>query len=334
MGEGVFSLAADPALPENRVWENPLLAENSRQGFAPLGSTLHLGFEQVNSRTALGMRPTLYDEGIRSRCTGKERDTETGLDYFGARYYASNMGRFMSPDPLMASAFISDPQSWNRYTYTRNNPLKFIDPDGMKEISPEDCAKTKACVVVQLNLIVDKNADLTQKQIDEFKNNEVQRLKDEFGSNLVSFKVTQTEGEVSSKDGKITDVVGAKSGAMNLVLTDNRFFSQSAASGVINGKAVAMLNANADYRGDAGHEITHILAGHSTSFLAKATAWAYNKGGMFGGALVGLPANVWYDTVVGVARTVPLGYPYTDINMAARRFAAPTDQKAIRPTQK
>ena len=35
-----------------------------------------------------------------SRYTGKERDTESGLDYFGARYYGSSMGRFMSPDPL------------------------------------------------------------------------------------------------------------------------------------------------------------------------------------------------------------------------------------------
>jgi RHS repeat-associated protein len=33
--------------------------------------------------------------------TGKERDTESGNDYFGARYYASSMGRFMSPDPLL-----------------------------------------------------------------------------------------------------------------------------------------------------------------------------------------------------------------------------------------
>jgi RHS repeat-associated protein len=61
--------------------------------------------------------------------TGKERDTESGNDYFGGRYYASTMGRFMSPDP---GPFIwHDPQTLNRYAYTRNNPLKFIDPTGM-----------------------------------------------------------------------------------------------------------------------------------------------------------------------------------------------------------
>lgn len=63
--------------------------------------------------------------------TGKERDTESGLDYFGARYYGSNIGRFISPDPkiLNVQRFL-DPQQWNMYVYTRNNPLIYIDPDG------------------------------------------------------------------------------------------------------------------------------------------------------------------------------------------------------------
>jgi RHS repeat-associated protein len=66
-----------------------------------------------------------------SRFTGKERDSETGLDYFGARYYGSAMGRFTSPDPkMLSSQRLHDPQQWNMYTYTRNNPLLFVDPDG------------------------------------------------------------------------------------------------------------------------------------------------------------------------------------------------------------
>jgi RHS repeat-associated protein len=63
--------------------------------------------------------------------TGKERDTESGLDYFGARLYASNMGRFMSPDPgWYLQADVRNPQSWNQYSYVLNNPLTNIDPDG------------------------------------------------------------------------------------------------------------------------------------------------------------------------------------------------------------
>jgi RHS repeat-associated protein len=62
---------------------------------------------------------------------GKERDSETGLDYFGARYYASQTGRFTTVDPVLnIEAALTDPQRWNRYAYARNNPLVFIDPDG------------------------------------------------------------------------------------------------------------------------------------------------------------------------------------------------------------
>ena len=63
--------------------------------------------------------------------TGKERDTESGLDSFGARYYTSGMGRFTSPDPLLSSGQLSNPQAWNRYTYTLNNPLRIVDPTGL-----------------------------------------------------------------------------------------------------------------------------------------------------------------------------------------------------------
>ena len=61
--------------------------------------------------------------------TGKERDTESGNDYFGARYYASSMGRFLSPDDG-SDQDSGDPQSWNLYSYVRNNPLGGVDEDG------------------------------------------------------------------------------------------------------------------------------------------------------------------------------------------------------------
>ena len=63
--------------------------------------------------------------------TGKERDSETGLDAMGSRYHSSNMGRLMTPDPLMLQKQkLFDPQQWNMYQYARNNPLRFIDPTG------------------------------------------------------------------------------------------------------------------------------------------------------------------------------------------------------------
>ena len=62
--------------------------------------------------------------------TGKERDPTSGLDNFGARYYASTMGRFMTPDEPFYSGELDNPQDLNLYSYVHNNPLTNVDPDG------------------------------------------------------------------------------------------------------------------------------------------------------------------------------------------------------------
>lgn len=80
-----------------------------------------------------GERPVLSTSGNNYKFTGKERDPESGLDYFGFRYDSSSLGRFMSPD---AGPFhFENPQSLNRYAYVLNNPLFYIDPDGAASIS-------------------------------------------------------------------------------------------------------------------------------------------------------------------------------------------------------
>ncbi|MFQ5719265.1 MAG: RHS repeat-associated core domain-containing protein, partial [Acidobacteriota bacterium] len=66
--------------------------------------------------------------------TGHERDTESGLDYMLARYYAGAQARFLTPDPVRGKA--ASPQSWNRYAYVRNSPMRFADPQGL-EPAPE-----------------------------------------------------------------------------------------------------------------------------------------------------------------------------------------------------
>ena len=63
------------------------------------------------------------------RSTSKKRNTESGPDNFGARYYALGYGRFAAPDPVMRSAITSSPQTWNR-TCTLDNLLHFVDTDG------------------------------------------------------------------------------------------------------------------------------------------------------------------------------------------------------------
>lgn len=73
------------------------------------------------------------------RFVGKERDAETGLDYFGARYLSTTTGRFLAVDPVRAvdggsgqinASIIANPQRLNSYAYSLNNPYRYVDPDG------------------------------------------------------------------------------------------------------------------------------------------------------------------------------------------------------------
>jgi RHS repeat-associated protein len=75
--------------------------------------------------------------------TGKKRDLETGLDYFGARYYSSGLGRFLNPDwaakaTAVPYAEFSDPQSLNLYSYVRNVPTVRFDEDGHQQTRPSE----------------------------------------------------------------------------------------------------------------------------------------------------------------------------------------------------
>ena len=68
-------------------------------------------------------------DNLSMKFTSKERDTETGLDYFEARYYSSAQGRFTSPDIL--GGHLEDPQTLNHYSYVRNSPLILTDSTGL-----------------------------------------------------------------------------------------------------------------------------------------------------------------------------------------------------------
>jgi RHS repeat-associated protein len=111
----------------------------SRSDYLPFGEEIKVG---IGGRTQA--QGYLYGSGVadnnRQKFTGKERDDETGLDYFVARYYAAMQGRFISPDPVAGS--ILNPQSFNAYSYVWNNPLKLTDPTGMI-VAWEDSKKEK-----------------------------------------------------------------------------------------------------------------------------------------------------------------------------------------------
>ena len=90
---------------------------------------LPFGEEMSTSSRTTGLGYGLSG-GDRVKFTGKERDAETGLDYFGARYLSAAQGRFTSPDAPLLDQDPQHPQSWNLYAYVRNNPLIFTDPTG------------------------------------------------------------------------------------------------------------------------------------------------------------------------------------------------------------
>ena len=139
------------------------LAEKPHPGPQPNEPKLHWADHTAKLHIALGFSTSLYDSGIRSCCSSKERDAETGLDFFGARYMSSAQGRFTSPDVPLLDQQPGDPQSWNLYSYVRNNPLIFTDRtgndcvyvnssnDGISSIdnqtNAKGCGKTGGCWV-------------------------------------------------------------------------------------------------------------------------------------------------------------------------------------------
>jgi RHS repeat-associated protein len=103
------------------------LANVSRHDYLPFGEELFAG--TGGRTTAQGYTSS---DNVRKKFTSYERDIESGLDYAQARYYSSAQGRFTSADPLLESAEVVQPQSWNRYLYVENNPLIYTDPTGLK----------------------------------------------------------------------------------------------------------------------------------------------------------------------------------------------------------
>lgn len=113
--------------------------------------------EQTCSSLPYGDNETCSPTPTEHLFTGKERDAESGNDYFGARYYASSMGRFMSPDwsaqeEPVPYAKLDDPQSLNLYTYGLNNPLHNVDKDGHCDSSGTATANTHCQQISDLHV--------------------------------------------------------------------------------------------------------------------------------------------------------------------------------------
>ena len=153
----------------------------SRHDYLPFGEEIGTAY---GGRSSVSGYTASRTEGPTQKFTGKERDGESGLDYFGARYFGGAAGRFTSPDPLLNSARPWQPQSWNRYAYTLNNPLRYVDPNGLYEFGeckadPNTCDEYQKMFQQDLD-VLRKTFNKTKEGTEEHK--ELKAVLDKIGT--------------------------------------------------------------------------------------------------------------------------------------------------------
>jgi RHS repeat-associated protein len=113
-------LVADPLGSTRLVYDGTQGTVAQRLDYEPFGG------EVVRA----GVSGYLGAKTPSQKFTGKEREGETGADYFGARWLHAGFGRFLGADTPLVDQQVEDPLSWNLYSYVRNSPLVFVDPTG------------------------------------------------------------------------------------------------------------------------------------------------------------------------------------------------------------
>jgi RHS repeat-associated protein len=224
-----------------------------------------------------GYQNVLYPgpmDAVGEKFTGKERDAETGLDYFGARYLSAAQGRFTTPDPLMASAKASNPQTWNRYTYALNNPLKFVDPDGLEV--PDSCVKDQNCtIVIKLNVVYDQTMNRgrgpTQQQRTKFEKEQLAKAQKDYGTSNIKLDAAYTPGRYDvGKDGQTPVLTGLNPDALNVVVSQGTPNNAAGVSYLDQHGPVSIVNINDAISGNwypfamntTAHEFGHHFLGH------------------------------------------------------------------------
>lgn len=138
-----------------------------------LGSTRYLLSENPSNGTWAGEVLEFYPFGATEEgsadpdtthlFTGHERDLgdySSELDYMHARYYSPNLGRFVSVDPV--GGLVGSSQSWNRYSYVMNNPIRLIDLDGLQAVDPVNRGMVEP-LQFSLNTLIKRGVVTTQQ---------------------------------------------------------------------------------------------------------------------------------------------------------------------------
>jgi RHS repeat-associated protein len=205
--------------------------------------------------------------------TGKERDSESGLDNFGKRYDSSSIGRFMTPDAFYKDSHVGDPQSWNEYAYARNNPLRYVDPTGENATVSTSCTTTNNQTTCNVNISASisiyaaPGSNLTQQQLNQaagtIQNSIQNAWTGSFTQDGVAYNVTTqvTVSVANSQDAAM------RSGAQNVIGMTNgppqagvgAYVNPKSLWGAITGKPdTGMMDIN-DAANYSKHEFTHLL---------------------------------------------------------------------------
>ena len=115
--------------------------------------SLPFGEDFIDQRTSSWTAPY--------RFTGKERDTETGWDYFGARYYDSDLSVWLSVVPIAIGTMASKYPSMSAYMYCAGNPVMMVDPDGREFDDPDDVKRAQKSQETARTRITDLNKTIT-----------------------------------------------------------------------------------------------------------------------------------------------------------------------------
>jgi RHS repeat-associated protein len=205
--------------------------------------------------------------------TGKERDSESGLDNFGKRYDSSSIGRFMTPDAFYKDSHVGDPQSWNEYAYARNNPLRYVDPTGENATVSTSCTTTNNQTTCNVNISASisiyaaPGSNLTQQQLNQaagtIQNSIQNAWTGSFTQDGVAYNVT-TQVSVSVAN---SQDAAMHSGAQNVIGMTNgppqagvgAYVNPKSLWGAITGKPdTGMMDIN-DAANYSKHEFTHLL---------------------------------------------------------------------------
>lgn len=245
-------------------------ASGSRHDYLPFGERLDAG---SSGRTPAQGYVTV--DNVRQQFTGAARDAETSMDFMQARYYAASAGRFTSPDDFFNDSNPSDPQSWNKYAYARNNPLKYIDPTGEKaDISIDTNEEAKTGVISIKASIGIYAQGISQEQLSKARDQIEQSIKGSWGGPFkgkdgitYTIKLEVTVQAFGSKESAMKAAAG-DSGIQNVIAISRdqassgevSFVQTRSDTGDKSGPDVGVWHyASIMNRNQAAHEFTHVL---------------------------------------------------------------------------